>query len=257
MSNVYVYLLLDPRKPGQYPINEFFSLLYEPFYVGISSNKNRFKGHIGEAISSKNTSRKVNKIRKLFSLNLLPLEIKIFFELTKEQAVDFEKYFIKCIGRLDLKNGVLTNGTCGGDGSIGMVVTEEVKRKISKSLKGKKKGPQSDEHKRKNSEGHKGIKIHTEEFKTKMKTKMKHNTYGKANKGKTIIISNERREKLRNNFLINNPSKKIENRSKISKRMKHNSNAKGLRTEKYKQECRNRMLDRKRGKYNKGAIIND
>ena len=68
--------------------------------------------------------------------------------LTEEEAFKHEIYMISVFGRKDLGTGILHNKTDGGEGSSGIVRSEECKKKISKSNKGKKR---------------------TEEFKSKMR----------------------------------------------------------------------------------------
>jgi len=60
----YVYVYLDPRKPGKYKYGEY-EFDYEPFYVGKGKGF-RFKRHLTEyqLIHDKN-NLKVNKIRKI------------------------------------------------------------------------------------------------------------------------------------------------------------------------------------------------
>ena len=65
---------------------------------------------------------------------------KIIFlkqNLTEEEAFKHEKYMISVFGRKDLGTGILHNKTDGGDGASGRVLSEETKKKISASNKGK------------------------------------------------------------------------------------------------------------------------
>ena len=78
-----------------------------------------------------------------------------------EEACEIEKELIAFYGRKDLGTGILRNLTDGGDGARG--ISEETKRKISKSKKGQKL---SEETKRKLSKANKGKKLSRE---TKMK----------------------------------------------------------------------------------------
>ncbi len=57
--------------------------------------------------------------------------------LTEEEAFKHEIYMIGVFGRRDLGTGILRNKTNGGDGTSGRVLTEETKKKISISNKGK------------------------------------------------------------------------------------------------------------------------
>ena len=55
--------------------------------------------------------------------------------LTWEEACEREKYWIKFYGRRDLNEGTLVNLTDGGDGTIGRIVSDETRRKMSKLLR--------------------------------------------------------------------------------------------------------------------------
>ena len=96
--------------------------------------------------------------------------------LLEEEAFKHEIYMIAVFGRKDLGTGILRNRTNGGEGSSGLVRSEEVRKSISESRKGQKwwndgngnhitsleypgKGwmpGMSEESKRKNSEAKKG-----------------------------------------------------------------------------------------------------
>jgi hypothetical protein len=95
--------------------------------------------------------------------------------LTEEEAFKHEIYMIAVFGRKDLGTGILHNRTGGGEGSSGLVpseesrkkmseahkgktLSEEHKRNISEANKGKNKGPMLEETKRKISESNKGRK---------------------------------------------------------------------------------------------------
>lgn len=58
--------------------------------------------------------------------------------LTKEEALNREKYWIASYGRLNLRSGTLSNLTNGGEGSSGAIPSEETRRKMSIVHKGRK-----------------------------------------------------------------------------------------------------------------------
>jgi hypothetical protein len=122
--------------------------------------------------------------------------------LTEEEAFKHETYMIAVLGRKDLGTGILINLTDGGDGSSGLIHSEETKRKIGEANKGENNHNYgkslSEETKRKMSEVKKGEnnhnygKSHSEETKRKIsevkkgkppseETKIK---ISEANKGK-------------------------------------------------------------------------
>ena len=137
MNNTfYVYALLDLRRPGKFSYRDSRPFDHEPIYVG-KGKENRINEHDGE-IHSKSRTRKANKIRKIFKeTGLLPLKIKLYENLTEEQAFETEIFVIKQIGRLDHQRGPLTNATDGGDGPSGWIPSEETRRKLSKALSGR------------------------------------------------------------------------------------------------------------------------
>jgi hypothetical protein len=120
----------------------------EPFYIGIGNDK-----YYNRAFAK--TGR--NKIwHNIVSKTEYEVEI-IYDGMTKEQAFEKEKEFIKLYGRKNLGTGTLCNLTNGGEGGFGIVRSEENKRKISEKMKGKK-----------NALGHK----HSEETKRLLSEKM-------------------------------------------------------------------------------------
>jgi hypothetical protein len=121
----YNYIYLDPRKPGKYEYQGLdFCLLYEPFYVG-KGKDNRYLDHIKEAKRKGMVTGnlKNNKIVKILELNynIKDYILRLNFTTNEKEALDYEIKLIKEIGRLDLKEGTLTNLTPGGDGVSGMI----------------------------------------------------------------------------------------------------------------------------------------
>jgi hypothetical protein len=121
----YVYVYLDPRKPGTYNYNEY-SFDYEPFYVGKGCGK-RYLAHLKE----NKKSYKNNKIKAILNESLKPIIIKLKENLIECSALKLEIDIIKIIGRLDLKIGPLTNLTAGGESITGFKFSNESKLKMS------------------------------------------------------------------------------------------------------------------------------
>jgi hypothetical protein len=124
-------------------MNNFYVYMYSheniPFYVGKGSG-DRYKIH-GHLLQNRFLKNKIAKVGVGdVQINLLCAN------LTEEQSFYLEEYYIAGIGRRDKGLGPLCNLTNGGDGSSGLKTSEETKRKLSASLKGRKF---SDEHKRK------------------------------------------------------------------------------------------------------------
>jgi hypothetical protein len=117
-----------------------------PYYIGKGKNKRAYAKH--STVSVPKDYRKI-----------------VFLEvnLTEMGAIAIERRMIRWYGRKDLNTGILLNRTDGGEGSSNMA--EETKKKIglanSKALTGRKrpdlsiackgvrKGPQTEEHKKK------------------------------------------------------------------------------------------------------------
>jgi len=125
----YVYIYLDPRKPGRYQYGDY-CFLYEPFYVG------KGKGNRYETYKNRNNYF-INKINKIESIKLKPIVVKIYCNLSESKSIYLEIKLIKIIGRKDLNEGTLVNMTDGGEGVSGLIFNDESKKKISEANKGK------------------------------------------------------------------------------------------------------------------------
>lgn len=132
-NNWYIYRHLKPNG--------------EVFYIGIGKTKNFQRAY-----------NKVN--RSVFWKRVVAkydYEVQILTTgLTKEQASEFEIMLVAYHKRIDCCGGTLVNMTDGGDGVFGRVCSEETKRKLSLSNKGKKL---SEETKLKISLGKKGTQV--------------------------------------------------------------------------------------------------
>jgi hypothetical protein len=94
----------------------------EVFYIGIGNNKRAWqvgRNRIWDGIVSK-----TDYIVEIIQDNL-----------SYEEAIELEKYYIKLYGRRDLGTGTLANLTEGGEGLVGLVRTDEHKENISKAHK--------------------------------------------------------------------------------------------------------------------------
>lgn len=85
MGNFYVYIYLDPRKPGKFKYIDY-SFDFEPFYVG-KGTKSRIIRHLREVDRN---PLKVNKISKIKRDGYTPIIIKLVNNLTDEEAVRIE-----------------------------------------------------------------------------------------------------------------------------------------------------------------------
>ena len=129
MENYYVYIYLDPRKPGKYKYGNM-EFDYEPFYVGKGKGNRCYSG-----IKSKsNSDIKANKIEKIIKSNKLPIVIKLIESLSNQEACRSEIETIKSIGRVCNSDGPLCNLTDGGTGGLGLKHPQEWKNKLSKPV---------------------------------------------------------------------------------------------------------------------------
>lgn len=164
MDNAYVYTLTDPRNGL-------------PFYVGKGVGRRCF--HSWEAKNTNGISRKLNKIRKIQRLGLEVTVRKIEENVSDDQAKDLECLLIAEMRSIGIK---LTNLTDGGDGRSGYKPsaetiaktrhdwTDEQKKRISKSLKGKS-NPCTEQRRQAIIAGTTGVKKSTTENMKKPKRK--------------------------------------------------------------------------------------
>ena len=97
----------------------------EPFYIGIGSDSNYKR-----ARDKKN--RNVIWHRIVSKTNY---EVEILLDdLTWEEANEKEIEFINLYGRSNIKKGCLCNLTDGGGGTLGIVMSEETRRKMSQKV---------------------------------------------------------------------------------------------------------------------------
>jgi group I intron endonuclease len=122
-NNYYVYILINPISNS-------------PFYVGKGQIKDckgrryrRIKDHLN-FVDTRNTY-KVNTIKKIKKMGKDPI-VEIFKDnISEEESFLLEKMLIEKYGRKDIKTGILTNLTEGGEGPSGKKHSEETKRKLS------------------------------------------------------------------------------------------------------------------------------
>jgi hypothetical protein len=91
--------------------------------------------------------------------------------LTEEEAFRHERYMIFVLGRKDLGTGVLRNGTNGGEGASGAILSMETRMKMSESRRGKKRSKETCEKMSKSKRGQKSPWLgrkHSKETRAKM-----------------------------------------------------------------------------------------
>lgn len=132
MSQFYVYIYLDPRKPGKYEYGDF-ALFYEPLYVGKGSYSRRWREHLCDC-NLKQNNLKNNKLKKILNEGHdIENYIVIIPCISEKHSFDVEIKLITEIGRYDSKEGPLTNMTDGGDGRTGW--TDQQKKENSERVK--------------------------------------------------------------------------------------------------------------------------
>jgi|LauGreDrversion4_2_1035121.scaffolds.fasta_scaffold84356_4 hypothetical protein len=108
----------------------------EVFYIGIGNDS---RGKYSRANNIKGRSRIWKNITKKTNLIVEIIEDN----LTWEEACSKEKWWIKFYGRKNINEGPLCNLTDGGEGIVGLVRTEEHKKK--QSVAAKNRPPMSQE----------------------------------------------------------------------------------------------------------------
>ena len=134
-SRYYVYALLDPRKPGCFKYNGILgAFTHEPFYVGKGQGYRHYY-HLNEKEDSTGNIFKYRKIKNIEKTGLKVIAVKIFGNLSNEEALEKERLVISIIGRKIIIGGPLTNLTDGGEGSVGYKHTQKAKDLIIASNK--------------------------------------------------------------------------------------------------------------------------
>lgn len=119
MNNIYyVYEL-------QYPDGT-------PFYIGKGKGDRCYDHLKGYDTHNKFKTRVINKIRKIGGEPIVKI---VEDNLAENKAFGIEQFLVGYYGRRDIKSGILTNLSSGGEGCSGWVPSEETRRKIGESNK--------------------------------------------------------------------------------------------------------------------------
>ena len=104
----------------------------EPFYIGIGSDDSYRR-----AYSKKNRNKHWKNITALTEY-----EVEVVIDnVTWEEACKKEREFIQLYGRKDQCKGPLCNYTDGGEGVLGLMVSQEAREKMRKAQTGKIQSP--------------------------------------------------------------------------------------------------------------------
>ncbi len=108
----------------------------EPFYIGIGTKKDRqftlLRAEYDRAYAKHGVNNIWNKIISKTDYKVEILYESNDYEFIKQKEIEF----IKLYGRIDLKTGILSNLTDGGDGSTN--ISEEAKKVLRESKLGNK-----------------------------------------------------------------------------------------------------------------------
>jgi hypothetical protein len=129
MNVFYVYVYLDPRKPGEYVYGEY-KFDYEPIYVG----KGKGYRYIKHLSSDRNNILKTNKIDKILREGFEPKIVKVVEDVSNDESLKIEIELIKLIGRYCKGEGTLTNVKPGGENPIEYEHTQEYKETLYKPV---------------------------------------------------------------------------------------------------------------------------
>lgn len=102
----------------------------QPFYIGIGSDEKYSRAN------DLKPKRRNFIWRNIASKTNIIVEI-IFDNLTWNECCEKEKEFIKLYGRIDNSTGILSNLTDGGDGSVGIIISQERRKILSNNFSGK------------------------------------------------------------------------------------------------------------------------
>jgi hypothetical protein len=204
--------------------NIFYTYAYlredkTPYYIGKGKGDRIYK-------KSKNDIRPPRDKSKIILLKQ---------NLSEGDAFNHEKYMIAIFGRKDLGTGILHNRTDGGDGSSGVLQTEETKLKRSNALKGR---PRPEEVKNKIGEKNKG-RTQSQEARNKIGDIHKGNTYWVGRKHTEESKQKMRDAKVGKSSHMKGKSHSEETKDKISSSKKGKSN--GCEGRKYSPETIEKM----------------
>jgi hypothetical protein len=227
MNKYYVYVFLDPTRPGDYIYGDF-KFNHEPFYIGKGCDNRIISTRIIDRCSGFKKSKLINLKKSGFD----PLVKILVDNLTNEESKQVEIDLILRIGRRDLGIGPLTNLTNGGDGRTcgsnntksiekqrqSLINTNKIKREngIIFSVKEETK-----EKLRKINQGESNPmfgKTHTEEVREAHSLRvsgMNHPMFGRNHGEKTIEKIKENRNKSVNQEEFNKRSSEFNSKSII------------------------------------------
>jgi hypothetical protein len=151
-----------------------------PYYIGKGSNGRAYEKHRHIPVPK-------DKSNIIF----------IGIDMSEYKAFYMERFFIKCYGRKDLGTGILLNRTDGGEGSSGVIVSEDTKAKRVAVWKEKYIKENHQFYGKIGEKSHWYGKQHSEETKAKMSAAKRGKCSGENNNRYGISHSEETKEKQR------------------------------------------------------------
>lgn len=150
----YTLAFNTSKQPGKYYVYMYYDIDRNvPIYIGKGMGR-RYVDHIRQAVIGKiKTSRFLNRLKTLLSIDCPPLIEIVEDNMSDECAIDFEEYLIKKFGRRIVNEGSLYNVSPRGFRNGCIPLTDAQKKAVSDFWKGR---PKTEEHKRKISESNKG-----------------------------------------------------------------------------------------------------
>lgn len=282
-SKYYVYALLDPRRPGKWPIKfeEGYTVVldHEPFYIG-KGTKSRKSNHVQDARKGKTTSAKISKINSILEDGLEVIVLQLSLLEKESLAFAKEQRLVDALGRAAAGEGPLTNLARGGFGGAsgtwdkkarnsmrermtGHPVSEETRQKLREANTGKSPSQETRDKIRKANTGRK----HTEEMKEKVRAavQLRHDTHGVSEETRRKIgdahlgkvMSEESKQKMRkpkSEAAKRNMSEAARNRAPISEetRAKLSLASSTRKRRPWTEEEKQKMRDLKKKAYAEG-----
>jgi hypothetical protein len=193
----------------------------EVFYVGRGTTKQR-----KSTLTTPNTYKRAYEVHNTKQwknlTNSTPWKVEILHDfLTWEESIELEKKHIREYGRRDLGLGTLINFTDGGEGTLGWIMPEYIKKQKRERWSGDNNPNKKLENKVKQSKRMTGDSNPMKNKETALKVAaIKAEAW--AN-GRPHPLKGKSREDVRQNNLLNNPAKRPEVREKIRQaRLKYN-----------------------------------
>jgi len=211
-NKFYVYVYLDPRKPGKFEYLENgigITFDFEPFYIGKGEKKRMFM-HLWESKNLKNHQYKHNRIRKIWAVGLEPIIYKIYENMLEQPALDLERTLGFLIGRYNLKEGPLTNEVDLGDRTTRPSKENSIKKGLNISKTKQNKSPEEKAiTNQKISESKKGIKpsLETRQKLSEQRQGKNNPFYNKHHTPETLEIIGFKSRTIKKKRVKGNPNK--------------------------------------------------